>query len=114
MKQLTDEEVYKIAKPIWINMNDCSNKTDYFGFTKDFGDELKAKITKERFEEQCKNHPILTSLVIGAEPVACIRRKEGYGIVFRQLSTTQQGEFMGNLIIDCSGVKPVVIDATIY
>lgn len=61
MKQLTDEEVYKIAKPIWIKMNDCFNNMDYFDFTKEFGDELEAKITKERFGEQCKNHPILTS-----------------------------------------------------
>tara|TARA_Y100000589_G_C27083071_1_gene600517 strand:+ start:450 stop:794 length:345 start_codon:yes stop_codon:yes gene_type:complete len=114
MKDLKDEEVFEIVKPIWINMNDCSNRVDYFGFSKDFDDELKSKITKERFESQCKKHPILTSLVVDAEPIACIRRKEGYGIVFRQLSTTQEGEFMGNLVVNLSGKKPKVIDATIY
>ena len=114
MKKITDEEVFEIARPIWINMNICSNNVDYEGFSRDFSDKLKETLTKERFEVQCGKHEILTSLIPNAEPLACIRRKEGYGIIFRQLSSTQEGEFMGNLIINLADGKAKVIDATIY
>ena len=114
VKNLTDEEIFKIARPIWVNMNICSNNVDYVGFSRDFSDKLRETLTIDRFESQCEKHEILTSLIPHAEPLACIRRKEGFGIVFRQLSSTQEGEFMGNLIINISDGKAEVIDATIY
>lgn len=114
MNELSDKEIYKIAEPIWENMNICSNNIDYEGFSKDFSESLKKTITEERFIDQCKNHKILTSLKLGATPVACIRRSEGVGIVFKQLSNEFEGEFMGNLILSKSENKIEVIDATIY
>lgn len=114
MKYITDEEIFKIARPIWKNMNASSNQIDYEGFSRDFSNELKKIITKGRFEAQCKKHKILTSLIADAEPIACIRRKEGIGVIFRQLSSSQEGEFMGNLIISLENGKAEVLDATIY
>lgn len=114
MDKLSDSQVYDIAKPIWDNMNQCSNNMDYEGFSRDFSLSLKETISRERFESQCQKFSLLTSLILGAEPVAYLRRKEGYGVVFKQLSFKEEGEFMGNLILSIENGKALVIDATIY
>ena len=36
----TDEEIIKIAQPIWDNLIKCSNIKDYGGFTKDFSSQM--------------------------------------------------------------------------
>ena len=35
-----DEEIIKIANPIWLNLVKCSNIKDYGGFTKDFSSQM--------------------------------------------------------------------------
>lgn len=114
MNDLSDTEIYKIAAPIWENMNKCSNNIDYEGFSTHFSKGLKNLITQTRFVEQCKNHKLLTSLKLGATPVACIRRAEGVGVVFKQLSTELEGEFIGSIVLSESAGTVEVLDATIY
>ena len=36
----TDEEIIKIADPIWSNLVKSSNIKDYGGFTKDFSSQM--------------------------------------------------------------------------
>ena len=36
----SDEEIIKIAKPIWDNLIKSSNIKDYGGFTKDFSSQM--------------------------------------------------------------------------
>ena len=36
----TDEEILKIANPIWDNLIKCSNNKDYSGFTKNFSAQM--------------------------------------------------------------------------
>lgn len=114
MKYLSDEEIFRIAMPIWKNMNECSNGINYEGFSKKFSEDLKKRITKNRFEEQCEKFELLTSLKADAEPIACIRRKEGFAVIFRQYSAELEGEFMGSLVLSISEDEVEVMDAAIY
>ena len=36
----TDEEILKIANPIWDNLIKCSNNKDYSGFTRNFSAQM--------------------------------------------------------------------------
>ena len=36
----SDEEIIKIADPIWANMVRCSNMKDYGGFTRDLSSQM--------------------------------------------------------------------------
>ena len=38
--EMTDEEILKIANPIWNGLVESSNKKDYGGFTKHFSKEM--------------------------------------------------------------------------
>jgi hypothetical protein len=113
VSKLSDEEVYELAEPIWENMRKGSNNVDYETFSCFFSASLKGRVNKERFENQCKEFPLLTSLG-AATPVACIRRKEGVTVIFRQLSTRLEGEFVGQLTLAGTHEKNKVINAQVY
>ena len=36
----SDDEIIKIADPMWANLVKCSNIKDYGGFTKDFSSQM--------------------------------------------------------------------------
>jgi len=114
MNEMSDKEIFEIAAPIWNSLNSASNNKNYEEFSKQFSSKLKAFLTKERFLEQCNKHKLLSTLVIGAEPVACIRRSEGVGVVFKQLSSGLSGEFMGNLVLTNTSGGVEILDVTIY
>lgn len=113
LSDLSDEQIYELAAPIWNKMNKGSNSVDYETFSSSFSVSLKERVNKERFENQCKEFPLLTSLG-AATPVACIRRKEGVTVIFRQLSTRLEGEFIGQLTLSGAKEKSEVINAQVY
>ena len=113
LSDLSDEQIYELAAPIWNKMNKGSNSVDYETFSSSFSVSLKERVNKERFENQCKGFPLLTSLG-AATPVACIRRKEGVTVIFRQLSTRLEGEFIGQLTLSGAKDKSEVINAQVY
>ena len=41
----SDEEIIKIADPIWDNMVRCSNMKDYGGFTRDLSSQMPVSYT---------------------------------------------------------------------
>jgi len=110
---LSDTQTYEIAEPIWEKMKIGSNTVDYETFSSFFSEDLKNLVTRERFESQCKEFPLLTSLG-KATPIACIRRKDGITVIFRQLSTTLEGEFIGQLTLSGTEEKHEVINAQVY
>ena len=36
----TDDEIFEIANPLWVNLVQASNKQDYGGFTKHFSETM--------------------------------------------------------------------------
>jgi len=101
---LSDEQIYEIANPIWESMTQASNTIDY---------ELKRRVTKDKFENQCKEVTLLTSLG-NATPVACIRRDDGVTIIFKLLSTKLTSEFVGQLRLSGTSNNVIVTDAQVY
>lgn len=113
ISSLSNEQVYQLAVPLWETMKKGSNTVDYEKFSTFFSHSFKQLVDRERFERQCKEFPLLTSLG-EATPVACIRRKEGVTIIFRQLSTILEGEFIGQLTLAGTAEKNEVIAAQVY
>jgi len=113
VSKLSDTQAFELAAPIWEKMKIGSNAVDYYTFSSSFSEDLKNLVTKDRFESQCKKFPLLTSLG-ETEPLACIRRKEGITILYRQFSTTLEGEFIGQLTLSGTQDKHEVITAQVY
>ena len=58
----TDEEIVKIANPIWENLIRSSNNKDYGSFTKDFSSQMLYGANEVELGKQWANNNLLTSL----------------------------------------------------
>ena len=92
---LTDSELEKIARPIYLGIIRGSNAGDYSMFSKDFSEEMLARITPQRFESQRNEFPLLSSISENLEYLGCIRREFGVSVLWKLESTNLKGEFLG-------------------
>ena len=90
-----DEELIKIAEPIWDNLIKSSNIKDYGGFTKDFSSQMLYGANEVELGKQWANNKLLTSLSEKQEFLGTIRRGQYITVLYKQTSNTQQGEFLG-------------------
>ena len=70
----TDEEIIKIANPIWDNLVKASNQKDYGGFTKDFSSQMLFGANEVELGKQWANNKVISSLTEGCEAIGCLRR----------------------------------------
>jgi len=113
ISELPEKQVYEIAAPMWKIIIKGSNEIDFELFSSSFSEELKDRIGKDKFEKQCNEFPLLTSLG-SFEPVACFRRENGVTIVFRQFSTRLKGEFIGQLRLIQSEGRTEITELQVY
>tara|TARA_B100001250_G_scaffold119102_1_gene101077 strand:- start:203 stop:553 length:351 start_codon:yes stop_codon:yes gene_type:complete len=110
----TDQEILKIAEPIWNNLVNCSNKKDYGGFTKDFSSQMLYGANEVELGKQWASNKLLTSLSKKKEFLGCIRRNDFVTVIFKQTSDSAPGEFMGRLVLGIEDQQVKVFGATIF
>ena len=110
----SDDEIIKIANPIWENLVRSSNNKDYGGFTKDFSSQMLYGANEVELGKQWANNKLLTSLSENQEFLGCIRRDKFITVLYRQKSNTVSGEFLGRLVLGLEGDMVKVFGATIY
>ena len=110
----TDEEILKIANPIWDNLIKCSNNKDYSGFTRDFSAQMLYGANEVELGKQWANNKLLTSLLQQREFLGCLRRNNFVTVIFKQTSQTVPGDFLGRLVLGVEDDKVKVFGATIF
>ena len=110
----TDEEILKIANPIWDNLIKCSNNKDYSGFTRDFSAQMLYGANEVELGKQWSNNKLLTSLSNQKDFLGCLRRNSFVSIIFKQKSDTVAGDFLGRLVLGVEDDKIKVFGATIF
>ena len=110
----SDEEIIKIADPMWDNLVKCSNIKDYGGFTKDFSSQMLYGANEVELGKQWANNKLLTSLSEKQEFLGCIRRAQFVTVLYKQTSNTMPGEFLGRLVLGVEDGSVKVFGATIY
>tara|TARA_B100000963_G_scaffold324166_1_gene309487 strand:- start:8389 stop:8739 length:351 start_codon:yes stop_codon:yes gene_type:complete len=110
----TDDEIIKIASPIWANLVKSSNIQDYGGFTKDFSSQMLYGANEVELGKQWANNKLLTSLSEKQEVLGCIRRDKFITVLYKQKSNILPGEFLGRLVLGVEGELIKVFGATIY
>ena len=61
----SDEEIIKIADPIWDNMVRCSNMKDYGGFTRDLSSQMLYGANEVELGKQWASNKLISSLKMG-------------------------------------------------
>ena len=110
----SDDEIIKIANPIWENLIRSSNNKDYGSFTKDFSSQMLYGANEVELGKQWANNKLLTSLSENQEFLGCIRRAQFITVLYKQTSNTMPGEFLGRLVLGIEDGEVKVFGATIY
>ena len=109
-----DDEIYKIAGPIWDNLVKSSNMKDYGGFTKDFSSQMLYGANEVELGKQWANNKLLTSLSEQKEFIGCLRRNNFVTVLLKQKSNTVSGDFLGRLVLGVEDEQVKVFGATIF
>ena len=109
-----DDEVFKIAEPLWDNLVKCSNMKDYGGFTRDFSSQMLYGANEVELGKQWANNKLLTNLSEKKEFLGCLRRGNFITIIIKQKSDVVPGEFLGRIVLGVEGDQIKVFGATIF
>ena len=71
----SDDEIIKIANPIWENLVNHQNNKDYGSFTKDFSSQMLYGANEVELGKQWANNKLLTSLSEKQEFLGCIKKR---------------------------------------
>ena len=110
----TDEEIIKIANPIWDNLVRSSNQKNYGAFTRDFSSQMLFGANEVELGKQWANNKLLTNLSEKKEVLGCLRRNLHVTVLYKQISNTVPGDFLGRLVLGIEDNEVKVFGATIY
>ena len=110
----SDEEIFKVAEPIWANLVRSSNIKDYGSFTKDLSSQMLYGANEVELGKQWANNELISTLSEGCKAFGCIRRGLYVTILYKQTSTKIHGEFLGRLVLGYEGDLVKVFGATIF
>ena len=110
----SDDEIIKIANPIWLNLVKSSNIKDYGGFTKDFSSQMLYGANEVELGKQWASNKLISSLAEGCKAIGCLRRGLYITILYKQTSTEIPGDFLGRLVLGDEGDEIKVFGATIF
>ena len=110
----SDEEIIKIAVPIWDNLIKSSNIKDYGGFTKDFSSQMLYGANEVELGKQWASNELVSSLSENCKALCCLRRGLYVTVLYKQTSTKIPGEFIGRLVLGEENGTVKVFGATIF
>tara|TARA_Y100001970_G_C14174087_1_gene825915 strand:+ start:1454 stop:1804 length:351 start_codon:yes stop_codon:yes gene_type:complete len=109
-----DDEIFKIAEPIWDNLVKSSNTKDYGGFTRDFSSQMLYGANEVELGKQWASNKLLTNLSKQKEFLGCLRRSNFVTVLLKQKSDTISGDFLGRLVLGVEDNQIKVFGATIF
>ena len=110
----SDEEIFKIADPIWSNLVKSSNIKDYGGVTRDFSSQMLYGANEVELGKQWASNELISSLAEGCKPFGCLRRGQYVSILYKQTSKKIPGDFLGRLVLGEEDGLVKVFGATIF
>ena len=110
----SDEEIIKIAEPMWANLVKSSNIKDYGGFTRDLSTQMMYGANEVELGKQWANNELISSLAEGCKAIGCLRRGLYITVLYKQTSTKIPGDFLGRLVLGDEGDEVKVFGARIF
>jgi len=114
LQDKTDEEIIKIANPLWDNLVKSSNNKDYSGFTKDFSAKMLYGASEVEIGKQWANNDLLINLSDNYVCLGLLRRDQYITVIYKQKSNKIHGEFLGRLVIGYEDSEIKIFGATIF
>ena len=110
----SDEEIFEIANPFWLDLVKASNQNDYGSFTKNFSETMLMGANEVEIGKQWANNKLLSALTEEANPIGCLRRDQHITVIYKQTSTEYSGDYLGRLVLGIEHGSVKVFGATIF
>lgn len=110
---LKEEEVMEIVVPIMENLMDASTEIDHERHIRDFGDNMKAIVTKESFERQCREYQSELGFFRSRELIGVIRRARDVRVFWRQWYSNTDDEYLAFLHVKEIGGEYKVVNVSV-
>ena len=110
----SDDEIIKLADPMWLNLVKCSNIKDYGGFTRDFSSQMLYGANEVELGKQWANNELISTLAEGCIAFGCLRRGDYITVLYKQTSSKMSGDFLGRIVLGEEGGEVKVFGATIF
>ena len=108
----SDEEIIKLADPMWSNLVKCSNIKDYGGFTRDFSSQMLYGANEVELGKQWANNELISTLNEGCKAFGCLRRGDYITVLYRQTSSKIPGDFLGRIVLGEEGGEVKAVSYT--
>lgn len=95
--EMSESEILAIANPIMDNLMQASTDIDHERHVRDFTEQLKAIVTKDNLEAQCKEYQAKLGYFSEREFVAVFRKETDAVIFWKQKYTKSNGEHIAFL-----------------
>lgn len=105
----TDDEILKIANPLWSHLIKASNDGRYGEFTKHFSNDLLLGLNEIEVGKQFAKSELTRNLSESIEFIGTIRRGEYVTVLYRTRSTKKEGEWLGRLVLGYNEDKEIKI-----
>jgi hypothetical protein len=110
----TDEEIFSIADPLWLDLLKNSNEGKYGEFVKNFSSAFARAMNQVEAGHQFTNSELARNLSENVDHLGIIRRGEHVTVLYRQRSTKRDGEWLGRLVLGYEAGKVRIFGATIF
>lgn len=111
---LTDDEIIAIANPMWNDLIKYSNQGEYGKFIRKFSYSLLRGLNEIEVGKQFAKSELTRHLSEDRDFLGIIRRGEHVTVLYRQRSSTKEGEWLGRLVLGYEKGEVKIFGASIF
>jgi len=110
----SDDEIFALAEPLWLDLVKQSNEGKYGEFVKNFSNSLARAMNQVVAGHQFANSELARNLSEEIDSLGIIRRGEHVTVLYRQRSTKKEGEWLGRLVLGYEDGQVRIFGASIF
>lgn len=110
----TDEEILKLANPMWADLVKYSNEGNYGAFTRNFSNDMKMGANEIEMGKQFARSDLAKNLSEDYEYLGIIRRGEHVSVLYKQINSKDKGEWLGRLVLGYEKDKVKIFGCTLF
>jgi hypothetical protein len=112
--EMSDEELFEIANPMWSDLVKYSNEENYGAFTRNFSSSFMQGANEIEIGKQFARAKLTKNLSEEIINLGTIRRGDYVTVLYKQKNKKLEGEWLGRLVLGYENAKLKIFGATIF
>lgn len=109
-----DDELFELAKPLWLELIKNSNEAKYGEFTRNFSSDFARAMNQVEAGHQFAQSELARNLSEDFDVLGTIRRGQHVTVLFRQRSSKRAGEWLGRMVLGEEDGETRIFGASIF